>query len=55
MPAMGTDHFGHRRQVPANDLGDLPGRDLLGEGGEPANVGEQDRHLQLPLERERRR
>jgi hypothetical protein len=33
--AVGTDRFGHGRQVPADDVGDLPGRDLLGEGGEP--------------------
>jgi hypothetical protein len=33
----------------------LPGRDLLGEGREPPDVGEQDGDLELSLERQGRR
>jgi hypothetical protein len=53
--AVDADHRGHRPKVPTDDLGHLPRRDLLGEGGEPPDIGEQDGDLQLPLQRQRRR
>ena len=49
------DHLGHGRQVPTDEFSGPERRQLLGERGEAANVGEQDGRLDLLAERERGR
>jgi hypothetical protein len=44
----------HARKVASDHLGHLPWRQPLGQGGEPADVGEHDGGLQLLPQRQRR-
>ena len=49
VPPCSVDDLGHRAEVTADDLGDSPGAEPLGQGREPPDVAEQHGHLELAL------